>query len=57
MIDELAAGGLDGPEQELLSGQRVRSWPVPPVRVYYRRTGDLLEVVRIYHQARRPIVK
>ena len=57
MIDQLARGGLDGPEHELVSGGRVRSWPVPPLRIYYRREADDLQIVRIYHQARRPIVR
>lgn len=57
MVEDLARGGLDGPEQELISGGTVRSWPVPPVRVYYRRTQGGLQVLRIYHQARRPIVR
>jgi plasmid stabilization system protein ParE len=35
IIDRLAAGDLDGPEQTLRSGEVVRSWPVPPLRLYY----------------------
>lgn len=57
IIDKLAAGDFDGPEQELTSGERVRSWAVPPVRVYYQRQEDALWVLRIYHQARRPIAR
>ncbi len=57
MADHLAAGGLDGPEQVLHSGERVRSWPVPPLRIYYQRdSGDFL-VLRVYHQARKPIAR
>lgn len=57
IIDQLAAGDFDGPEQELTSGEQVRSWAVPPVRVYYQRQEDALWVLRIYHQARRPIAR
>jgi len=39
----------------LRDGRRVHSWPIPPYRVYYRVKADELQVVRIYHQARRPI--
>ena len=55
-IDRLAEG-LEGPAQVLRSGVEVRSWPVRPLRVYYRREADRLIVLRIYHQARRPIAK
>ena len=37
LVDRLAAGSFDGPEHRLYNGQLVRSWPVPPVRVYYQR--------------------
>jgi plasmid stabilization system protein ParE len=41
VIDRLAEGEFDGPEQQpRLSGERVRSWPVPPFRIYYRREPD-----------------
>jgi plasmid stabilization system protein ParE len=56
-IEQLARGDFDGPEVQLRSGRSVRSWPVPPYRIYYQRTADMLRVVRIYHQARRPIVR
>jgi hypothetical protein len=36
-------------------GSRVRSWPIPPFRVYYQRRGAELVVLRVYHQARRPL--
>lgn len=57
IVDQLAASDFDGPEQQLTSGERVRSWAVPPVRVYYQRQDDALWVLRIYHQARRPIAR
>jgi plasmid stabilization system protein ParE len=51
----LAEGGLDGPRSEFHSGLEVRSWPVPPFRIFYRREADELHVLRIYHQSRRPL--
>ena len=57
IIERLAARELEGPEQRLRTGQTVKSWPVPPVRIYYQRTLDVLEIVRVYHQSRRPIVR
>jgi plasmid stabilization system protein ParE len=56
-IEMLAAGDFEGPESVLRSGQRIRSWPVPPLRIYYQRHGDELRILRIYHQARRPITR
>lgn len=55
VIDLLAEGGLDGPLSTLRSGLEVRSWPVPPLRVFYQREPNTLFVVRIYHQSRRPL--
>jgi plasmid stabilization system protein ParE len=55
IIDRLAESEFEGPEQKLRSGEIVRSWPVPPLRVYYQRTADTVVVLRIYHQARRPL--
>jgi hypothetical protein len=57
IIDRLTAGDFDGPEQTLRTGDVVRSWPVPPLRLYYRRRDDALWILRIYHQARRPIAR
>jgi plasmid stabilization system protein ParE len=56
-IDRLAHGEFEGPEVQLRSGRSVRSWPVTPYRIYYQRTADELRVLRVYHQARRPIAK
>jgi plasmid stabilization system protein ParE len=55
MIQKLVAGDLQGPEVRLLSGRRARRWPVPPYRIYYRRTRNRTTILRVYHQARRPI--
>ena len=57
VIGQLADGAFEGPEQRLRSGEPVRSWPVHPLRIYYRRTANALQVLRVYHQARQPIVK
>jgi plasmid stabilization system protein ParE len=40
VIDLLAEGGLDGPRSTLRSGAEVRSWPVPPFRIFDRRESD-----------------
>ncbi len=57
IVGRLAEGGLDGPPQRLLTGKTVRSWPVPPLRVYYEREDATLIVLRVYHQRRRPIAR
>lgn len=58
VIDQLAAREFEGPECELRrTRERVRSWPVRPYRIYYRREGDTLVVLRVYHSARRPIAR
>jgi plasmid stabilization system protein ParE len=56
-IERLAAGDFEGVELALTTGEHVRSWPVPPYRIYYRREPDRLLVVRVYHQAREPIAR
>ena len=56
-IGMIAAGDFEGPESVLRTGQHVRSWPVPPLRIYYQRRDQELVVLRIYHQARRPITR
>jgi plasmid stabilization system protein ParE len=57
VIDKLAEQRFEGPEQTLRSGEVVRSWPVPPVRIYYQRRPGALWVLRIYHQAQTPIAR
>jgi plasmid stabilization system protein ParE len=56
-IDRLAAEEFDGPVSRLRSGALVRSWAVPPFRIYYQRHADELLIVRVYHQTRRPIAR
>jgi len=61
VIDKRAAKDFEGPEQAFETGEVVRSWAVPPVRIYYQRHyqrhEDALWIVRIYHQSQRPIVR
>ena len=56
-IEHLADREFDGPTSRLRSGALVRSWGVPPFRIYYQRHPDELLIVRVYHQARRPITR
>ena len=56
-IDHLAAGDFEGPVSRLRSGSVVRSWPVPPFRIYYQRHPNELLIVRVYHQMRRPVTR
>lgn len=51
----LADGSLQGPSVRLRRGSHVQRWPMPPFRLYYRRTHDQLIILRVYHGARRPI--
>jgi hypothetical protein len=55
IIGLLATKAFVGREVVLSDGRRVRTWPIPPYRLYYRERADVFEVVRVYHQARRPI--
>jgi len=57
LVRRLAEGDFEGPQRRLRSGAIVRSWPVSPYRIYYQRGENMLLVVRIYHQARRPITR
>jgi plasmid stabilization system protein ParE len=56
-IEHLAAGEFEGPLSRLRSGSHVRSWPVPPFRIYYQRQPGEPLILRVYHQTRRPIVR
>jgi plasmid stabilization system protein ParE len=56
-IGSLAERKFDGPMAQLRSGAVVQSWPVPPFRIYYQRLVDELLIVRVLHQARRPITR
>ena len=56
-IERLADREFEGPVSRLRSGAVVRSWVVPPFRIYYQRNRDELVILRVYHQARRPITR
>jgi plasmid stabilization system protein ParE len=56
-IERLADRDFEGPISSLRSSAAVRSWSVPPFRIYYQRHPDELLIVRVYHQARRPITR
>jgi toxin ParE1/3/4 len=55
IIGMLASESVTGREVQLKDGRRVKTWPVPPYRIYYRVRVQELQVIRVYHQARRPI--
>ena len=55
VIGMLASEAVTGREVLLRDGRLVKTWPVPPYRIYYRVSGQELQVIRVYHQARRPI--
>lgn len=56
-IERLASQAFDGPMSRLRSGAVVRSWALPPFRIYYHRHPGELVIVRVYHSARRPITR
>jgi plasmid stabilization system protein ParE len=56
-IERLADREFEGPVSRLRSGAVVRSWGVPPFRICYQRQTDELVILRVYHQARRPITR
>jgi plasmid stabilization system protein ParE len=56
-IERLADREFEGAVSQLRSGAVVRSWGVPPFRIYYQRHPDELLVLRVYHQKRRPITR
>jgi len=56
-LEQLASEPIDGPEHTLTTGELVRGWPIRPFRIYYQRRSDAIYVLRVYHHARRPIVK
>lgn len=56
-IQRLADREFEGPVSRLRSGAVVRSWGVPPFRIYYQRRPDELLIIRVYHQKRRPIAR
>jgi toxin ParE1/3/4 len=55
VIGMLVSEAVTGRDVLLRDGRQVKTWPVPPYRIYYRVRGQELQVIRVYHQARRPI--
>jgi len=55
VVERLARHDFEGPLTALRSGARVRSWPAPPFRIVYTRDEEVLVILRVYHQARRPL--
>lgn len=55
VLGMLASRLVIGRTIRLKDGGFVSTWPVPPYRLYYRLLPDQLDVLRVYHQARRPI--
>jgi plasmid stabilization system protein ParE len=56
-IERLGDREFEGPVSRLRSGAVVRSWGVPPFRIYYQRHPDELLILRVYHQKRLPITR
>lgn len=54
-IGVLATDNADGRNVVLSTGDSARIWLVSSYRIYYRRQNGELQILRIYHQARRPI--
>ena len=57
VAEQLASDPVGGPEHVLRNGERVRSWPHRPFRIYCQRRSDSLVILRVYHQRRMPIVR
>ena len=57
LVEWLASTPVDGPAHRLRTGEIVRGWPHPPLRIYYQRAEDTLRIVRVYHQRREPITR
>jgi toxin ParE1/3/4 len=51
----LGSGIVQGRDVRLRTGELVSTWSHPPYRIYYRIIGEDLQLIRVYHQARRPI--
>lgn len=56
-IELLSDRAFDGPTSRLRFGAVVRSWAIPPFRLYYQRHSEGLLILRVYHQARHPITR
>lgn len=54
-INLLATATVDGRKVSLQNGNIVHVWLISSYRLYYWRAAKELHVLRVYHQARRPI--
>ena len=54
-IDRLATGFIEGLLARLRRAPDTRVTIVPPYGIYYRRAENHLVIMRIYHQARKPL--
>jgi plasmid stabilization system protein ParE len=48
-------GQFSGPQVIFRGGRQAQRWSKRPYRIYYRRTRNRTTILRVYHQARRPI--
>ena len=53
-VELLTDGRFEGPKAHL-AGKPVRSWLVRPFRLYYQRRDDVLLILRVYHERRKPL--
>lgn len=51
----LADGQVRGAEVRLRGGGQAQGWSSRPYKIYYRHVADQTHILRVYHQARRPI--
>ena len=54
-FDLLSSTLVRGRAVTLKGGLRVRAWSISPYCIYHQTTTSELQVLRIYHQARRPL--
>lgn len=54
-IDQLASGFIEGRPVQLRGQWDTRVSFSPPYGIYYKRADNHLVILRIYHQARRPL--
>lgn len=50
VIGMLTSEAVTEREVLLRDGRWVKTWPVPPYRIYYRVIGQELQVIRVYHR-------
>ena len=51
----LTSDVVEGRQVTLLDGRKVHAWSINPYRIYYRRIAGAVEVIRVYHSARKSI--